>query len=682
MRILCAVCSLALALAARADEGLWTFDDFPAAAVNSAYGRSVSREWLDQVRLSTVRLANCSAAFVSRSGLLLTNQHCVESCLGELSSQDVSHIERGFAALDPRAERRCSTQVADVLVGTQDVTAPVLKASAGQGDAAANEARKRMLTRLEQVCEQTGSRGKSGKLTCQSVTLYGGSRYVLYKYKRYDDVRLVFAPERDIAAFGGDPDNFQFPRWSLDFALLRAYEHGAPARTPEFLPVDFAGPKSGDLVFVSGNPGSTSRWDAVAQLKIDRDVILPAALLRTAELRGGFLQFGRTNPANQELIEGPLDNLDDSIKVRRKLLDALHDEAMMARKQAEETALRARPATSGIDPWAQIETALARERTLYLPYIFIEGGTGFNSNLFRYARLLVRAADERVKPNVERLREYTDAALPRIEQQLSAHLPAYADVESLTLSFSLQRMRESLGPDHPVVRRLFAHESPEALAERVAAESKLDDPAVRMQLYRGGKAAVDASRDPMIEFARSLDGDARALRKRFENEVEAPVTAASLQIAALRFKAYGTESYPDATFTLRLNYGKVEGWDEDGAAVAPFTHLGGAFERATGYSPFKIPDSWIKVKDQLDMATPFCFSTDNDIVGGNSGSPLVDAAGRLVGLMFDGNIHSISGAFWFDAARNRAIALHPAMIREALDKVYGARTLLNELETP
>jgi hypothetical protein len=292
----------------------------------------------------------------------------------------------------------------------------------------------------------------------------------------------------------------------------------------------------------------------------------------------------------------------------------------------------------------------------------------------------VRGADERAKPNTERLREFTDAALPRIEQQLDASVPIYAEVEALTLSFSLARMREWLGPDYPLVRRLLSHESPDSLAARVVAETKLDDAAVRRQLWEGGKAAVDASRDPMIELARSLDGDSRMLRKHFEDEVEAPMAAAEERIAAARFKAYGTQVYPDATFTLRLNYGTVEGWVENGTPVDPFTHLQGAFDRATGASPFKIPDIWIKAKDRLDMRTPFCLSTSNDIVGGNSGSPLIDAQGSIVGIMFDGNIHSIAGAYWFDPANNRAIAVHPAIIREALDKVYGAKSLLAELE--
>ena len=686
MRVMISAVVLAAVLAAAApafaDEGMWTFDNFPADVVRQTYGADVTAAWLDRVRLSTIRLTNCTASFVSSEGLILTNHHCVESCLAELSSKDNGLIDRGFLAPDKAAERRCSTQLADVLVGMDDVTAKVAKAVRGLGDRAANDARKKMLTELEQACEQGGvNRPRSAKLKCQAVTLYGGGQYYIYRYKRYDDVRLVFAPEADIAAFGGDPDNFQFPRWSLDFSVLRAYEHGRPASTPTHLMIDFAGPQAGQLVFVAGHPGTTQRLETRAQLAFERDISLPNALLRNAELRGRYIQFGRASPANEELVEAPLNGLENGLKLRRKLLDALHDDARMSRKSQEEAALQAAAHTAG-DPWQQIESASTRARALYMPYTFIENGVGFNSILFRFARLLVRGADERAKPNTARLREYTDAALPRLAQQLYARVPVYGEVEVLTLSFSLQRMREWLGPDYPLMRRLLLRDSPDSLATRLVAETKLDDPSVRRQLWEGGKAAVDASRDPMIELARSLDVESRGLRKQYEDEVDAPIATAAETIAAARFRAYGTHVYPDATFTLRLNYGTVQGWLENGVAVAPFTHLDRAFERATGVSPFKIPDSWIKVKNELDGATPFCISTNNDIVGGNSGSPLIDAQGRIVGLMFDGNIHSISGDYWFDAAKNRAVALHPAIMREALAKVYGAHALLAEMQAP
>src|ERR1700675_2378301 len=508
-----------------ADEGMWTFDNFPSSTVKQHYGAEVTPAWLDHVRLSTIRLTNCTASFVSPEGLILTNHHCVESCLAELSSKDKSLVELGFVAADRGMELPCPAQLADVLIATEDVTDSIAKAIAGLSDTAANSPRKRGLTALEQACEKASIKGKSGKLCCQVVTLYQGGEYFLYKYKRYDDVRLVFAPEADIASFGGDPDNFQFPRWSLDFSVLRVYENGKPAASPNYLQINFAGPAPNQLVFVPGHPGSTARLQTRAQLEFDRDVPLPATLMRAAELRGRFIQFGTTNPADNRIVQAPLNSLQNAIKVRRKELDALHVDAQLAGKSEAEEKLRASAHLDGADSWREIESATARERTLYLQYAFLEGGAGFNSGLFRDARMLLRGADERTKRNTERLREFTDASLPVIQRELYAHVPVYAELEVLTLSFSLERMREWLGPDHPLVRRLLSKESPESLATRLIAETKLDDADVRKRLWQGGKAAVDASHDPMIELARAVDVGARAIRKRYEDEVEAPIGA-------------------------------------------------------------------------------------------------------------------------------------------------------------
>ena len=665
-----------------ANEGMWTFDNFPAAAVRQSFGADITPAWLDHVRLSTLRLTNCTASFVSREGLILTNHHCIESCLAELSSKEKSLVELGFSALARKDEQRCPAQHADVLVGMENITDAVMKADSGLSDAAANAARKKVLTSLEQACEQTSARARSGKLVCQSVRLYQGGQYFLYKYKRYVDLRLVFAPEADIASFGGDPDNFQFPRWSLDFSILRAYEDNKPAQTPDFLQIDFAGPNANQLVFVAGDPGTTARLQTRSQLEFDRDVSLPVTLLRASELRGRLIQFSKNNLGDERITVAPLNTLQNAIKVRRKELDALNDDAFLDQKTKVEQALRAVAGISGPDPWQEIAAASNRERGLYLPYLFIENAAGFSSTLLRDARILIRAADERQKPNKDRLREFTEAELPAMQHDLYEQVPVYPEFEQITLSNSLDRMREWLGPDYPLVRRLMSKESPDALATRLIAETEMNDANFRKRLWQGGKTAVDASRDPMIVLARSIDAEARAVRRRYEDEVEAPIARAAEEIAAARFKAYGTNTYPDATFTPRLNYGTVQGWVENGTSVAPFTYLERAFERATGATPFKIPDSWMRAKPQLDMNTPFCISTSNDIVGGNSGSPLIDVDGKIVGLMFDGNIHSIAGHYWFNPDNNRAIAVHPAIMREALDKVYGAKGLLAELRAP
>ena len=673
--------------AAHADEGMWTFHNPPTALVKQKYGVDLTPQWLEHVRLSTVRLSNCTASFVSPNGLILTNFHCSWTCLEDHSTKDKSLLDDGYLAPSREKELRCEQQVADILMSYEDITPKIAAAIKGLDDKAANDARKKTLTQLEQACEQASAKDKkTGPLKCESVNLYEGGQYWLYKYKRYSDVRLVFAPENGIAQFGGDPDNFQFPRWCLDMSVLRAYDaDGKAATTPNFLKIDFKGPDEGAPVFVSGHPGSTDRLLTVAQLQSLRDEDLPKTLLLRSELRGRYIQFGKTSEQAQRIIGAPLSGLENSLKVQRKELDALLSDELMARKMNEEHELRSKLASNPElahtigDPWRDIAKAEQLETAIDLPYSFLENGAGFSSRLFRFARTLVRGAAERPKPSDERLREYRDTALPRIEQQLKANAPVYPELEQLTLSYSLERMREWLGPDDVTVRQLLGKESPDELAKRLITGSKLADPKVRMALWTGGAQAVDASNDPMIAVAKAIDARARAVRKKYEDEVEAVVRTASEKVAKARFAALGTSVYPDATFTLRLSYGSVQGWVEDGTKIEPFTHLSRLFERATGAEPFAVPQSWLKVKDQLDPNTKFNLSTNNDIVGGNSGSPLINAKGDIVGLVFDGNIHSIAGSYWFDEKLNRTVAVHPAIIHEALSKVYGAKELLAEL---
>jgi len=688
MRILAGVPILfALSGAAFADEGMWTIDHFPKQLVREKLKVDIGDAWLDKVRLSTTRLeSGCTGSFISGDGLLLSNHHCASECLAQLSSAEKDLLAQGFLAQTRADELRCPTEQVSVLVGLEEITAKVAAAIKGLGDKAANDARKKELTRLEQACEEAAkSDSRTGPLSCESVTLYNGGQYFLYKYKRYKDVRLVFAPESGIAAFGGDPDNFQFPRYCLDMSMMRAYEDGKPASTPNHLKVNFAGPRDGEAVFVSGHPGATDRLLTVEELISQRNTYLPVWLLRYAELRGRYIQFAKSDVESLRIVQDPLNTIENSIKVRRKQLDALLDDSLMASKRADEQALRAKV---GADPalgssvgaaWDTMAKAQAAYRNQLLGYTFVENAAGFNSELYRYARSLVRAAAERSKPNEERLREYTDAALPLLEQQIKAATPVYPALERVTLSFSLERMREWLGPDDRLIKDVLGAESPDSLAAKLIGGSKLADAKVREALWAGGVAAIEASNDPMIELARRVDRQARVIRKRHEDEVEAPTRLASERIAAARFKAFGTSSYPDATFTLRLNFGTVQGWIEKGEPVAPFTTLKVAFERATGQDPFRMPARWIDAKPSLALDTRFNLSTNNDIVGGNSSSPLINAQGELVGLLFDGNIHSISGSYWFDSAKNRAIAVHPAIIKEALGKVYHADALLREV---
>ncbi len=673
-----------LALPALADEGMWTLENFPAQTVKAKYGVQIDQPWLDRIRRASVRLENgCSGSFVSDSGLILTNRHCLFSCLSEHSSADENLWRDGMVARHPDDERPCATQQVSVLMETREVTDQVAEAISGLEESEANEVRKQTLTRLEAACEADAD----GELSCEAVSLYNGGQYFIYAYRRYGDVRLVFAPEEGIGAFGGDPDNFNFPRWCVDAAFLRVYDDdGKPARTPDYLRWRPEGPEAGEAVFVSGHPGSTQRLLTVAQLEMLRNVILPDWLLRNSELRGRYIQFAALDEDAARNVQDPLVRIENGIKVRRNELAALLDDRLMTQKRADEAVFRAAVAADPQlasefgDPWARIEAAIAEYLPFRYRYLFIEAGAGFSGSLFNYARTLVRGATELAKPSDERLRAYRDTALPRLEQRLFAPTPVHPRVEQMQLAYSFERMRELLGPDDPIVRKILGNASPADLAKTLVSDSTLADPAVRKALWEGGEEAIAESDDPMIRLARAIDPDARALRKRFETVYEAPIDKASEQIGRARFAVFGTSLYPDATFTLRVSYGAVEGWNELGREIEPFTYLGRLFERNTGEPPFDAPESWLKGKSRLDMATPFNFVSSIDITGGNSGSPLVDKDARLVGLAFDGNRHSIAGAYWYDPALNRAVAVHPAILLEGLEKVYDATYILGELD--
>jgi Peptidase S46 len=686
MKRFCLLLLIGVASAAIADEGMWTLDNFPQPVVKQKYGVDIDNAWLSRLQRSITRLeGGCTGSFASPEGLVLTNHHCAMGCIGDLSTASANFVDQGFNSGGRAGERQCPGALISVLVGTEDITAQVNSATAGLPDAQANTVRKQTLSRLESECTARAGKGKAGAAACESVTLYQGGQYFLYKYKRYDDVRLVFAPEAAMAAFGGDPDNFNFPRWSLDFSLVRVYENGKPARTPDYLRWRPEGPKAGDPVFLAGHPGSTSRLLTVDQLKFQRSVAFPSYIARNSELRGRMIVWGTTGDEPHRIVDETLSGLENGLKVYRGLQSALLDDRLMDDKAAAERDLRARLSADAKlaqltgTAWDDIAKAQARYRDIYDRYLFLENSAGLNSGLFNYARVLVRGAAERAKPNEQRLREYADSNLPKVSAGLLAATPIYPEFETLKLSFSLEKMREVLGPDDDVVRRVLGRESPESLAGQLVKGTKLADPALRKALWDGGAAAVEASQDPMIALARSVDPDARALRKTYEDEVQARVAAGQEKIAKARFAVLGTKVYPDATFTLRLSYGDVRGWVEKGQQVDPFTKLGRLYERATGQDPFRLPQRWLDARSKLDLSMPFCYVTTNDIVGGNSGSPLVDAQGRLVGLAFDGNIHSIAGSYWYDESKNRAVAVHPGIILTALRQVYGAEALANEI---
>jgi hypothetical protein len=520
---------------------------------------------------------------------------------------------------------------------------------------------------------------------CDLVSLYHGGVYDLYHYKRYQDVRLVFAPGFWTAQFGGDPDNFNFPRYDFDIGLLRAYEGGKPVSSPEYLHWSANGSKDGELVFVSGNPGGTSRELTVSQLAFLRDTVFPLFNPQMAEYRGQLEQFvtkgaEQAREANQELFF-----VENDFKADFGRQGALLDADFFASKEKEEQHLRAVVAgdpklAADASAWDEIAQIQKLRAQLYTRRVSLDNQF-FWSGLLGYAVNLVRAAAERTKPNTERLPEYTDQALVNVEQALSAPVPVYKDLEELKLTYLFTNVRRFLGADDAFVQKMLGKESPEQLARRLVNGTHLDDPQVREQLYKGGQSSVDKSADPMIQFAASVDPDRRAARKDYEARVEAPTRAAAERIARARFAVYGTSVDPDATFTARLSFGTVKGFqDAEGKFVEPYTVIGGLFERATGAIPYKLAESWLQAKTSLNLQTPMNLSTTNDIIGGNSGSPLIDKDGKVVGLIFDGNIFSLGGDYGYDAARNRAVAVDSRALLEGLRKVYHCDRIVDEIE--
>jgi len=673
---------VALASPAAADEGMWTFDNFPAARVKDAYGVTVDGPWLQRLRAAAVRIPGCSASVVSSAGLVLTNNHCVTSCLVQLSSADKDHLKDGVLTAGRAEERPCAGMWAEVLMETTDVTGQIRGAVAGKSGAAFTAARDAAFA----AAEGAACKGVAAS-RCQTTSLYRGGQYVVYRYHRYSDVRMVFAPEFATAFFGGDPDNFNFPRYDMDAAFLRVYEGGKPAKTPKFLKWSAAAPTTGEPTFVAGNPGSTERLLTVSQLESYRDLSIPVDQLQRSELRGRLIEYGRRGEAEKRLVADPIFNLENSFKVFFGRQFVLNDKAFMDAKRAQEAELRARIAAdpalaAGIgDPWGEIAGAQEAYAVNYLRYRQLETEAGRGSVLFSWARGLVRAAAEREKPAAERLPEFADARLAMEERRLTAPRTIEAPLEQLYLEHWLLKSREYLATSPADQTAVLGRESPEGLSARLAADTKLADPAVRKALWDGGVKAIEASEDPLIRYVLGMDAAARAARATWEAEVTGPTERAAERIARARFAVYGDSVYPDATFTLRLSYGKVDGWTHRGTEVTPFTTLGGTFERATGEAPYALAPSWIAAEAKLNKDIVYNYTTTNDIIGGNSGSPAVNAKGEVIGAAFDGNIHSLGGAYGYDPALNRTVVVSSAAITEALKVVYGREALVKELTT-
>lgn len=659
--------------AAQADEGMWTFDGFPTERMEETYGWAPDQAWLDRVQAAAVRLTGgCSASFVSASGLILTNHHCIASCLFDNSSDAMDYLDAGFVAQNREEELECPGQQAEVVTSIADVTEEVKDSFAGLAGEALTKARDAKIAELESAgCPDTDT------TRCQVVTLFGGGQYKLYAYRKYSDIRLAWAPEDRASTFGGDPDNFNFPRYSLDASFLRAYENGQPVATPQHFRWNPRAPQEGEVTFVVGNPGSTSRLYTQSQLAFEREVRLPVTLTTLSELRGRLITAMDESPEKERQGLDTLNGVENGLKVYIGRTKALNDPDFTAQLAEAEAELRQRSAGSAEigDPWTAVDEATEAYRALYLPSRFISP----SGDLFGYASTLVFAAQERAKPNGERLPGYTDSALPLTEKRLLDERPVYPWLDELMMGWSLSKAREYLGVDDADSRLLLGQESPEALAERLVEGTQLADPAVRKALWDGGLAAIEASDDPMIQYALRLADRQRALRDAVNESYSGPLAIAGGKLADARFAAYGDSLYPDATFTLRISYGQVKGWEERGQQVPILTTMGGTFERATGAPPFDVAEAFAANQADIDPDTAFDFVTTNDIIGGNSGSPVIDRAGTVIGAAFDGNIHSLGGNYGYDGTLNRTVAVSTDAVQEALETIYPAPALVQEL---
>jgi len=671
----------ALVMPMCAEEGMWTFDNPPLKQLAEKYNFHPTQEWLDHLRLSSVRLNDGgSGSFVSPDGLLLTNHHVARFQLQKNSTADHDYVRDGFYAPTQDQEMKSPDLEINVLVGIADVTARVQGAAKGMtDDAQALKARDAEMAAIEKE-----SKDKTG-LRSDVVTFYNGGEYWLYQYKAYTDVRLVFAPEEEAAFFGGDPDNFTYPRYDLDMALYRVYDNGKPLHTDNYLKWSARGAAPGELVFVSGHPGSTLRQDTVSELMMEREVHGPMVVEYLQRRIAAAQEFGKQSADNEQLVESEIFYLQNSLKVYLGRKEALSDKAILAKKQAEEDDLRAKVKADPElekeygDAWDEVERAVELAKPVFKRQLFRRT----DSELFTDALEIVQYVAEVNKPDGERLPQFHEAGLDSLRYELLSPAKIYPSTEKLYMKTALNLAKEKLGGDDAFLQAIVQGGDIDKAVDALVDGTKLYDPAVRKTLLDGGEAAVAASTDPMIVAARRADPVWRANYEYMRDKVYSVFDAAGEKLGKARFAVYGKNAYPDATFTLRLSYGTVDGYPYNGTIAPPFTTFYGLYDRSASFSnkpPFDLTPKEAAARDKLDLATPMDFVCTADIIGGNSGSPVVNRDGELVGLIFDGNIESLAGDFEYDGTKNRAVAVHSAGMIEAMRKNYGVNALADELE--